>query len=599
MRGIHFFSVTLLLICLQCGNASGQSKSVFRGFTGFNFLMGSPPFLSAAVTRSVYRIEKPDNGFDNSKIQIEFSAGNERVEYIAGILKRAIYERCEGEEAISGDEAVQIALTFDSGIGDEGYSISDGTNGSIRITGNDERGLLYGVGKFLRTSKYEGGIFEPGKWRGTSVPVCPVRGIYLATHFMNFYEAAPAEVVVEYLEDLALWGFNTCIVHFPTWQFEDIADSHTAAWLRNVKILFRAAQKAGIRIGLIQAPNQGFSSTPDELRGVKVPGNRRGNFGVNICPAKPGAKKLLMELYEKLLDEFSGDGLDYLIFWPYDEGGCACEHCWPWGGRGFLEISKEMAVLVREQVPGCRIVLSTWCFENEDDRNPDGEWAGLAEEMKKDRNWIDYIMADGHDFYFPKFPLEPGLPGDLPLLTFPEISMWGKFPWGGFGATPLPVHFQTLWDNVKGRIAGGTLYSEGIYEDINKALYAGFFWNPERTAEETLREYIAYEFSPGVIDETVMLIHLLEQNHSRRILETAEKALEIAEEIDKKLPEKSRQSWRWRILYLRSLIDLQLCLPADREKVDSLKKAYTELEKIYYTNEKTLRNVRPPEVKSK
>ncbi len=553
--------------------------------------------LLVLTARAVYGIEKSYTEFNGGQVKIEFPSGNEWIEYIAVIMNRVIKLRCE-EEPISGFEAVHVVLALDPGIGDEGFTISDDANGNIRITGNNERGLLYGVGKFLRTSGYERGIFKPGEWRGTSVPFCSVRGVYLATHFMNFYEAAPPEEVIKYLEDLALWGFNTCVVHFPTWQFKDLTDSDAVIWLRNIKIFFRAAHKMGIRIGLIQVPNQGFSSTPDELRGVQVPGNRRGNFGVNICPGKPGAKKLLFALYDTLLEEFTVTGLDYFIFWPYDEGGCACERCWPWGGRGFPEISKEMAISIRKKFPECRIVLSTWCFENEDDRNPDGEWAGLTNVMKKDKTWIDYVMADGHDYYFPRYPLEPALPGNPPLLTFPEISMWGKHPWGGFGATPLPAHFQTLWDKVKGRVAGGTLYSEGIYEDINKALYGGFFWNPERTAEETIKEYIAFEYCPEVVDDTVTLIHFLEQNHVTGILETAEKAFKTAEKIDAALPQWSRKSWRWRILYLRALIDLQLCLPDSREKNNSLKKAYSELEQIYYTNAKTLPRVRPPEIQN-
>ena len=62
------------------------------------------------------------------------------------------------------------------GIGTEGFRIVDGENGSIRIIGNDELGLLYGVGKAAahepNTTKAE---WTPGTWRGTSVPVCPVR----------------------------------------------------------------------------------------------------------------------------------------------------------------------------------------------------------------------------------------------------------------------------------------------------------------------------------------------------------------------------------------------------------------------------------------
>jgi hypothetical protein len=43
------------------------------------------------------------------------------------------------------------------------------------------------------------------------------------------------------------------------------------------------------------------------------------------------------------------------------------------------------------------------------------------------------ILADGHNNYFPKYLLDHGVPGNLPLLNFPEISMFGRSPWGGVG----------------------------------------------------------------------------------------------------------------------------------------------------------------------
>ena len=131
------------------------------------------------------------------------------------------------------------------------------------------------------------------------------------------------------------------------------------------------------------------------------------------------------------------------------------------------------------------------------DTPPEGEWQGLADALAKADRWVDYILADAHED-FPRYPLDVGVPGNLPLLNFPEISMWGNWPWGGSGANPLPARFQRLWDQVKHVVQGGFPYSEGIYEDMNKAVVAQFYWDRDRSARETLEEYIAYEFGPGV-----------------------------------------------------------------------------------------------------
>ena len=110
------------------------------------------------------------------------------------------------------------------GSGAEGFAIEDRTGGGVRIVGSDERGLLYCAGKFLRTSGYSQDGFRASAWRGRSTPVCPMRGVYLATHYSNFYEAAPIEEVGCYVEELALWGVNSLVVHFPHWQYSGFDD---------------------------------------------------------------------------------------------------------------------------------------------------------------------------------------------------------------------------------------------------------------------------------------------------------------------------------------------------------------------------------------
>jgi hypothetical protein len=114
---------------------------------------------------------------------------------IAAILAHRIEERSAIRVITSGTADLNIDLTLEPGIGSEGYAISDAPAGGIRIAGNDERGLFYGVGKFLRTSVYDKKRFVPSLWRGRSIPSCPVRGIYFAVHGNNFYEAAPAAEV--------------------------------------------------------------------------------------------------------------------------------------------------------------------------------------------------------------------------------------------------------------------------------------------------------------------------------------------------------------------------------------------------------------------
>ena len=113
--------------------------------------------------------------------------------------------------------------------------------------------------------------------------------------------------------------------------------------------------------------------------------------------------------------------------------------------------------------------------------------------------WVDYVLAADYGDHFPAYPLRYGVPGGLPMVGFPEISMHKASPWGGYGANPLPQHLQALWDQAGHALSGGFPYSEGIFEDLNKAICAQFYWDPDKPAWDTVREYVTYEYGPAVV----------------------------------------------------------------------------------------------------
>jgi len=513
----------------------------------------------------------------------------------AAILGRQITERCGAKVQTTGEAAWSIELGLEASIGTEGYKIADGPGGSARILGNDERGLLYGVGRFLRSSRYDEGGFTPGAWRGTSVPRCSMRGIYLATHFNNYYEAATPEELDHYVEDLALWGFNLLALAYPHWQYAGYDDPAARKMAEHLRRLMRVAKQAGMRVTIGDALNGGFTSTPKELRCTPVPDplGRHGNFGVNLCPSKPAARQLLLKNWGQLLDEVADPGLDCITYWPYDEGGCGCQDCWPWGARGYLSLSREVSAWAHRKSPHVKVILSTWTF----DTPPAGEWEALSKALAEDKTWADYIQADAHED-FPRFPLDRGVPGDLPLLNFPEISMWGQSPWGGYGANPLPARLQRLWNQTERRLSGGTPYSEGIYEDINKAICSQFYWDPARPALETVREYAAFEYSPAVADDFVTVAQMFEKSHLRKeIGPSAEEAFKRVKGMEAKLTPGARAAWRWRIVYLRALIDCELLKTRGKLEGKTLQEAFRELTTIYHAEHAHSMPIRPPQIR--
>ena len=154
---------------------------------------------------------------------------------LAGVLARQVAQRCDASVVVDGEAPLTVELAIAPGIGTEGFRIEDRPGGGVKIIGNDTRGLFYGVGKLLRTSRYDRGGFDAGAWRGTSIPEKPVRGIYFATHFHNFYHDAPIDEVQRYVEDVGLWGLNTLIVWYDMHHFSGFDSPEAVDFRKRLK----------------------------------------------------------------------------------------------------------------------------------------------------------------------------------------------------------------------------------------------------------------------------------------------------------------------------------------------------------------------------
>ena len=239
-------------------------------------------------------------------------------------------------------------------------------------------------------------------------------------------------------------------------------------------------------------------------------GPRIYNLGNELCPSKPGVPEMELGFCKEKFDAFKSIGLDYWVIWPYDNGGCTCAKCSPWGINGYLRMAEPLARAYHSAFPNGKLILSTWYF----DRWGNGEWDGIAAKFKaKKPDWVDFILADNFEDY-PRYPLEKGVPGGFPLLNFPDISMYGQEPWGGYGANPHPGRLQARWNETRNKLSGGFPYSEGIYEDLNKVICAALS-APDRPAMETVKEYAAAEFSPEVVDDVASVVTIFEKNHFR------------------------------------------------------------------------------------
>ncbi|MEO7648922.1 MAG: glycoside hydrolase family 20 zincin-like fold domain-containing protein [Bryobacteraceae bacterium] len=122
-----------------------------------------------------------------------------------------------------GPQSPFISVDRSSGA-PEGYSIRV-RNGGVEVTGNDARGVLFGVGRLLRTLRMSrGSIVIPDGFQITTAPKYSLRGHQLGYRPKpNSYDGWTVEVWDQYIRDLAVFGANAIELIPP--RSDDASDS--------------------------------------------------------------------------------------------------------------------------------------------------------------------------------------------------------------------------------------------------------------------------------------------------------------------------------------------------------------------------------------
>lgn len=122
------------------------------------------------------------------------------------ILKVRVEER-SGAAVTEGIGDFTLAFSLDEAMAEEAYEISN-VEGGVQIKGRNFNALMFGMGQLLHKSSYSDAGMTVTDWRGYSAPECPVRFLYYAIHFYNWYQNTSPEGLERYCEDMMLWGYN-------------------------------------------------------------------------------------------------------------------------------------------------------------------------------------------------------------------------------------------------------------------------------------------------------------------------------------------------------------------------------------------------------
>jgi len=480
---------------------------------------------------------------------------------IFSIFKSRVEER-SGASVSDKSGSFTVRFDLDAAMADEAFDISDTDNGIV-IKGKNFNSLVFGLGQLLHKSRYDEKGMYITDWRGYLAPECSFRTIYFAIHFYNWYLTTSPEALARYFEDLMLWGYNGACGIFAKLNLDNWEDPNVERTFALLEKLFSTAKELNLETTLI------LENTDFRKRNVKVAADLThiwSKTGQPSCPSCEGGYEYILENNAKIVERMAKTGIDNYLFFPYDEGGCSCEKCAPWGGNGYYRYTKRMFNDLKKYTPNAKAILATWHFGKPLNDPRDFEWLDRAirEDKAKGDDWVSYLMLETREG-MPAYIKEHGVPGGCKAIDFPELTMMKLEPWGGYGAVCAPVELKRIWDIFKDMMYGGIPYSEGKYDDLNKAVVSGFFWEKNREVMENFRDYCGYEFKEEIADDLYEMSVLLEKNQFRTHFTSKQpadmdeivRARELAVKMDDSLPENVKTRWQWRIFYIRALLDYE------------------------------------------
>lgn len=323
----------------------------------------------------------------------------------------------------------------------------------------------------------------------------PIREIYCPAHFGNSYEAMWPREMKSYLAELKWWGFN----RYSDWiTTTDIRNPYVsdATWdlgteqLDRKKKAFLAAQELGFGLNLILTPNHVYL---DQLRPEIAAEKTDRVFGQLVCPSQPAGRKIILQNAETWFRDLAASGLKFSAFtaFAYDYGGCACAQCRPWIVT-FARLMKEVHAIAEKYHPQIEPWFCSWWWTPEEHALLN-EWAN-----KEARGWLKAITL--HLEYDQTRFKDVAVPEGCRKIAFIHngYADTRKFNdiYAKWGPTLAPNRIpKTLQDIAAQGADGFQAYSEGVFDDCNKAMLAGISSGKFPDAAAALNNYAARYFA--------------------------------------------------------------------------------------------------------
>jgi hypothetical protein len=410
----------------------------------------------------------------------------------------------------------------------EGFRIR--TEGlTVTISGNDPRGVLFGVGKLLRELHMgRQSILLPDGYQISTTPKYRLRGHQLGYRpKTNAYDAWSVPMWDQYMRDLTVFGANAIELIPP--RSDDDADSphFPLPPIEMMVEMSRIADSYGLDVWIWYPAMDKDYSDPKTVE---------------------FALKEWGEVFRQL------PRID-AVFVPGGDPG----HTQP---KHMFALLEKQTQSLRRYHPKAQMWMSPQGFNQ--------EW---MEEfyalMKQQPAWLSGIVF-GPQIRVSYRELRERVPRQYPLRFYPDIthSTHSQYPvpdWdtayalteGREGINPRPTTQAQIFRLNQDYGIGFLTYSEGCNDDVNKFIWSALGWDPQAKVVDILREFGRYFIGDRYAEAVAQGIMALERNWQGPLLTNANvyTTLEQFQELERAVIPQVLLNWRFQQLLYRAYYD--------------------------------------------
>jgi hypothetical protein len=445
----------------------------------------------------------------------------------AEMIRKEVEKRTQLRVPVGAGPGLKITLSKRSGP-PEGFLLRTGADG-VTIEGNDDRGVVFGAGYFLRRALMARQRLEIAD--GLNIETQPkyaVRGHQLGYRpKTNAYDGWTVPMWEQYIRELAIFGANTIELipprsddapdspHFPLPQMEMMIEQS------------RIANEYAMDVSIWYPAMDADYSNPATVE---------------------FALKEWGEVFRRL------PRID-AVFVPGGDPG----HTRP---RYLLTLLEKQAANLRRYHPNAQMWVSPQSF--------DKAWLDeFYELLDAQPAWLSGVV------YGPQVrgsidELRARVPKKYPVRLYPDIthSIHAEFPvpnWDFAFATtegrevinPRPLDEAAIFHRYALASIGFVTYSEGCNDDVNKFIWSGLGWNPEAQVSDILHEYSRFFIGPDLEERFAKGLFALERNWVGPVIgnKNIQATLSDFDDMEAHATPQQRLNWRFQQALYRANYD--------------------------------------------